>query len=97
MDPEEADLFYVPLYASCYRSVVTGGRKLKASDPRRQLQPLKWALKFGPTNAALVQYLYSAIDYIRDVDTPYVPCHVLCSVSLAMPLVVRRAGVQCTT
>lgn len=76
MDPEEADLFYVPLYASCYRSVLTGGRKLKASDPRRELLPLT-RLKLGSTNAALAQYLYSAMDYIRDVKTPYVPCHVL--------------------
>ena len=80
MVPEEADLFYVPLYASCYRSVLTGSRRRPsklASNPKRELlpPPLK-GLKLGSTNAALVQYLYSAMDYIRD-ETPYVPRHVL--------------------
>ena len=67
MDPEEADLFYVPLYSTCYRSIRIGATRMSLKD--RRGKPLL-AGRGKSTDEETFNLFFSAIDYISK-EAPY--------------------------
>jgi len=64
-NPEEADLFFVPLYTSCFRSI-------RVSVAARRLKDREGMLRGRGTSVEEDQFhfLFSALDYLKD-DAPY--------------------------
>ena len=65
MNPDEADLFFVPLYTSCFRSI-------RVSVAARRLKDREGILRGRGSSVEEDQFhfLFSALDYLKDVQ-PY--------------------------
>lgn len=64
-DPEQADFFYVPIYMSCYRSLLQFASRVRLKDRVGILRGRGLTVE-----ETLFEFFMSAIDYLRD-EEPY--------------------------